>query len=317
MTHLSAVLLSLVVVASTAPAASAQQRRVTRRAATTDYASHVDTTFAFDKTGSITVNATSGDIVVTGWDRAQIHVRAVSDDDAIRFDASAGRMTLEVGGQHRGSDSRFELSVPYGVRVYASSRSGDVSVRGTRGQVEVHTQSGDMLVDEVVGRLDVNTVSGDLRANQISGDAEINSISGDARLADVRGDVDATTVSGDVDLRGVSAKLVRARTTNGDVTYDGIIDPAGRYELSTHSGDVHLHVPRDVSAQLTVSTWSGGINSDFPITLKPGEHGIGLTSSKRFSFQLGAGAARITAETFSGDITISSDGRGAPPTERR
>ena len=94
-------------------------------------------------------------------------------------------------------------------------------------------------------------------------------------------------------------------------SFDGVIDPAGRYELGTHSGDVRLHIQRDASAQLTVSTWNGAIDSQFPITLKPGEHGIGAATAKRITFDIGGGAARITAETFSGDITITSNGRGA------
>jgi DUF4097 and DUF4098 domain-containing protein YvlB len=295
--------------------AGAQRRRVTTATSRSDYSSRLDTTFAFDKSGSITVNATSGDIIVTGWARDQIHVRAVSEDDNIRLDASSSRMMLEVGGSRRGGDTRFEVSVPFGVRVYATARSGDISVHGTRGQVEMHSQSGDMQAEDIAGRLDVNTISGGLSASNVSGDAEINTISGDIKLTDVRGNVDVATVSGDIDMHGISAKTVRARTTSGDVTYEGIIDPAGRYELTTHSGDVVMRIPREASAQLTVSTWSGGINSDFPITLKPGEHGIGLANAKRFTFQIGAGASRITAETFSGDITISSNGRGA--SERR
>jgi DUF4097 and DUF4098 domain-containing protein YvlB len=111
-------------------------------------------------------------------------------------------------------------------------------------------------------------------------------------------------------MRGASAKIVRAKTTSGEVVYDGTIDAAGRYELTSHSGDVKLRVPRDASAQLTVSTWNGSIDSDFPITLKPGEHGISVSRSKRYVFEIGGGGARISAETFSGDITISSNGRG-------
>ena len=123
-------------------------------------------------------------------------------------------------------------------------------------------------------------------------------------------------MSGDIDLRGVTAKLVRAKTTSGDVTYDGTIDPAGRYELGSHSGDIRLHIPRDASAQLTVSTWNGGVDSEFPDHAQAGraQHRRRATA-KRFTFEIGGGAARITAETFSGDITISSNGRGA--SERR
>src|SRR5256885_6691293 len=55
---------------------------------------------------------------------------------------------------------------------------------------------------------------------------------------------------------------------------------SGRYELFSHSGDVRLTVPRETSAQLTVRTWSGGVDSEFPVTLKPGEHSIGSARSE-------------------------------------
>src|SRR5215217_6426124 len=66
--------------------AGAQRRR------SSDYSSRVDTTFAFDKNGSVTVSSNGGDIVVTGWARPQVHVRATSDDDNIRLDLSSSRM---------------------------------------------------------------------------------------------------------------------------------------------------------------------------------------------------------------------------------
>jgi DUF4097 and DUF4098 domain-containing protein YvlB len=292
--------------------AGAQQRR---RASGSGYSARIDTSFAFDKSGSLTLNATNGDIIVTGWSRDVVHVRAVSDDDNIRLEASSSRALLEVAGSRRGSDTRFEVSVPFGVRVMAHSQSGDITIRATRGQVEAHAQNGDIRVDDVTTRLDISTLSGEITAGTITGDIAVSTMSGEVHLTDVRGNVDVGTVSGDIDLRGVTAKIVRAKTTSGEVTYDGTIDPAGRYELSTHSGDIGLHIPREANAQLTVSTWSGSIDSQFPITLKPGEHDIGVAKSKRYTFEIGGGAARITAETFSGDINISSNGRGAP--ERR
>jgi DUF4097 and DUF4098 domain-containing protein YvlB len=299
--------------AAVSPRAAQAQRDRARFGS--DYRSRIDTTFAFDKSGTVNLSAGSGDIAVTGWSRDQIHVRAVSENGNLRFDASSSRMTLELAGGSHGSDTRFEVSVPYGVHVVARSMSGDISIRGTRGEVEAHAQSGDVEVEDVTSRLDVNTLSGSIEAHNVVGDVEIGTTSGDVKIVDLRGNVDIGTVSGEVELRGVTSKLVRAKGTSGDVTFDGVIDPAGRYDLSTHSGDVRLHVQRDASAQLTVETWSGGVNSDFPITLKPGEHGIGSSKAKHFTFTIGGGAARINAVTFSGDITISSNGRGA--SERR
>jgi len=267
--------------------------------------SQIDTTFTFDRRGTVTLNAGSGDIVVTGSSSDQIRVRGTSDNENIRMDASGSRLSLEtVGANRRSNDTRFEVAVPYGVRVIAHTQSGDVTIHGTRGPVEVRTQNGDVDLDEVTERLDVTTLSGDIKARAITADVEIESIGGDVALSDVKGNVAVQTTSGEIEIRRATTKLVRAKTTSGDVTFDGVIDPAGRYDLSSHSGDVDLAIPADASAQLTVSTWNGEIESDFTITLKPGEHGIGSSNAKRFTFAIGGAAARVTAETFSGDVRI-------------
>lgn len=306
--YLSVAAVLLASVAGTATTAAAQRRGASSRG---EYRSRIDTTIAFDKNGTVTINAGSGDVIVTGSGSSQLHVRAVSDDDDVRLDAS--RNTVDLSTARRGSDTRFEVTVPLGTRVFAKSQSGDISIRGTRGEVEVNAQSGDIRIEDVNGRLDVKSFSGDIAATNVTGDVDITTQSGDLTLTDIRGNVEISNTSGDISMKGITAKLVRAKTTSGDVGYDGTIDPGGRYELVSHSGDVRLRIPRDASAQLTVSTWNGEIDSDFPITLKPGEHGIGASNSKRFTFEIGGGSARITAETFSGDVTVSSNGRGARP----
>ncbi|HTE44717.1 MAG TPA: DUF4097 family beta strand repeat-containing protein, partial [Gemmatimonadaceae bacterium] len=241
-----ALTLAISMLVMSAGSVDAQARR---RTGDSDSRSRVDTTIAFDKNGTVTVTAASGDIVISGWSRSEAHVRAISDDGNLRFSSSASRISLDIFGAHRGSDTRFEVSVPYGVRVIARTQSGDISVRGTRGEVEAHAQSGDVHIEDVVGRLDVVTISGEVTLATISGDAEISTISGDIKLTDLRGNADIGAVSGDVDLRGVTGRVIRIKTTNGDVGYDGLIDPAGRYEFASHSGDIRLHVPRDASAQ--------------------------------------------------------------------
>ena len=273
-----------------------------------DGRSRIDTTFSFDRRGAVSLSVGAGNIIVRGWTRNDIQVRATSDNDNIRLDVSPARVSLDLV-RGRGGDTRFEVTVPQGVRVVARVGSGDISIRGTKGEVEVHAQSGNVELEDVAGRLDMNAFSGSLRARTIVGDVEIGTLSGDLELDDVRGAIDVHTTSGDIRLRNATSKLVRARTTSGGVLYSGVVDPAGRYDFVAHSGDVSLAIPADASAQLTIATWSGEIESDFPMTLKPGVHGIGSTTTKRFTFDIGGGAARITAESFSGDITIRRTGR--------
>lgn len=282
-----------------------------RRDRDEDYQSRIDTTFAFDRRGTVSLSVGSGEIIVRAWTRDQVQVRARSERSVVRMDATPTRLSLDLS-RPRGGDTRFEVTVPVGVRVSARATNGDISITGTKGGVEARTQSGDLDVDDVADMVDLGSLSGDITARGLTGNIDISTVSGDLSLTDVKGDVEATSVSGDIDLRNVIARYVRAKSTSGEITYDGIIDSTGRYELGSHSGSVYVTIPQNTGALLTVATYTGAIESDFPITLKPGEHGMGMSSTKRFTFEIGKGDARISAESFSGDITIRSKGRRTP-----
>jgi len=293
-------LLATVLCAATLPAAAQQNRRER------DYQSRIDTTYAFDKRGTVSLSLGDGEIIVTAWNRDEVRVRARSERTEMRMEATTSRLSLELA-RPRSGDSRYEVTVPVGVRVSARATNGDISITGTRGGVDASSQSGDITIEDVTDMLDVSTLSGDVSARSIVGHVDIRSTSGTLSLVDVKGDVEAASVSGDVILRNVVARYVRGKSTSGDITFDGAVDSTGRYELASHSGDVSLLIPATTGAQLTVATYNGSIDSDFPITLKPGEHGIG--AARRFTFEIGKGDARISAESFSGDIAIRSIGR--------
>ena len=296
---------AMLLAASAAPPVAAQRNE--------DYASRVDTTLSFDRRGIVVLVLGSGEIDVTAWDRPQIRIRARSERSTIRMDVTQTRLSLDMA-RERGGDSRYEVTVPVGTRISARTRSGDITITGTKGSVEARSQGGDITVTDVAETIDLNSYNGDIVARGLNGTVEAGSLSGEITLTDVKGDVDVSTVSGDVDLRNVAARFVRAKSTSGDVTYDGAVDATGRYDLGTHSGSVYVTIPQATGALFTIATYSGAIESDFPITLRPGEHGIG--SSKRFTFEIGKGDARIGAESFSGDITIRYRERRAPLPDR-
>ena len=274
-----------------------------------DAAGSLDTVVAFDARGTVIVNCPDGDVIVTGGSANEIRVRARTESGAIRFTSTGSRAILEPAAGRRCDDGRYEVTVPAGARVSASSWNGSVSLRSVRGDADVHSQSADVTVRDAGGRLDVETLSGDVTVQGVASDAAIRTVNGDVMLTGARGDVELETVSGDLTLRDIAAKQVRTHTTSGDVSFAGQIQGDGRYEFNTHSGDVHLILPPDVGAQLSVSTFNGSIDSDFPITLRAGEHGIGANQAKRLNFTLGQGSARIIAGTFSGEITLSSTAR--------
>jgi DUF4097 and DUF4098 domain-containing protein YvlB len=300
--HRPIVLLATAVALAAPTAASAQRRE-------RDAAGALDTTVAFDPHGSVIVTCPGGAVIVTGSDRNEIRVHARTESGAVSFTSTGSRAILEPAAGRRCSDGRFEVTVPAGARVSANSWSGSVELRGVHGDADVHGQSADIAVHDAGARLDVETLSGDVTVQGVKSDATINTVSGDIELGGARGNVEIETVSGDLRLHDIVAREARIHTTSGDVDFAGQILSDGRYEFNTHSGEIRLHLPADVGAQLSISTFNGGIDSDFPITLKAGEHGIGANQAKQLSFTLGHGTARIIAETFSGDITLSSTAR--------
>jgi DUF4097 and DUF4098 domain-containing protein YvlB len=270
----------------------------------------MDTTFAFSRTGIVDLTQISGDVVVTAWDRGEARIRAYAERGRIRSNLSSSRLTLEIESvRGRVGDSKFEVSVPVGVRVIARSTSGDVTVKGTRGAVDARSTSGDVTVTDATDRIVLESVSGDVHASQLTGDVRSESVSGTVEIRDATGDVRAETTSGDVTLLGVSSRSVFATTVSGEVEYDGTIDANGRYEFHSHSGDIRLEIPESSGAQFTVETFSGSLDSEFRLTLQPGQRSTGRP--RRFEFTLGTGSARVTAETFSGDVTLARRARSA------
>jgi DUF4097 and DUF4098 domain-containing protein YvlB len=272
------------------------------------YRTRVDTTISFTKGGVVDLSLMSGEIIVTGWSQSQARIRATSERARLRTDMSSSRITVSLDERYRSGSARYEVSVPYGSRVRVRSLSGDLTVQGVRGEVEAHTLSGDADISEASERVDLETVSGDVKAERLTGDIRVATVSGDLDLTDLTGEIDVESVSGEIRLPKSVSKRVRMETVSGAIEFGGSIDRTGRYEFRSHSGTIRLGLPAEVNAVFHMETFSGGLESDFPVTLTPTGRQQG-PRVKRFNFTIGSGGADITAETFSGDIVLE---RGMP-----
>jgi DUF4097 and DUF4098 domain-containing protein YvlB len=189
-----------------------------------------------------------------------------------------------------------------------------VRVTGVRGEVSARAVSGDVEVRGAARRTRLTSVSGDVVGAQLGEDVRANSVSGDVSLDDVGGEVEAETVSGEITVRrSPRVRRMRAQSVSGEIAYDGGIARDGRYEFSSHSGEIRLALPADVGAALALRTFSGSIDSAFPLTLQPAGDGRsfvgGRGGNRNMEFTLGQGGARISAETFSGTITLARSPR--------
>jgi DUF4097 and DUF4098 domain-containing protein YvlB len=267
----------------------------------------IDTTVSVGRGASVDLSLVSGDVIVTAWNRDQVQIKAYSEEIPLRFEhvGSTVRVNTVSGRYRRTGDQRMEVQVPVGTRVEASSVSGDVSVRGTRGEVEASSVSGDLEVEDVVRRASIHTVSGELRARRLEGDVRARTVSGDLTLDELSGEIDAESVSGEISVRRARSARVRGESVSGEIEYDGTIERDGRYEFQSHSGGVRLVLPSSAAATLDVQTFSGSIDSDFPMTMGPNtDQDRRSRSRRRMEFTINGGGARISAQTFSGTVSI-------------
>ena len=272
--------------------------------------SQIDTTLALSRGGTVDLSLVSGEIEVTSWNRDQVKISASAERGILNLDGSPSRVALTVRSDRgRMGDVRYEVTIPSSARLLMRSVSGDITSDGGA-EIEAHTVSGDLTVSHVGGRATLETVSGELSGTGIGGNTRANSVSGDVTLRSVTGDIDAETVSGDVELTNARSSSVHVNSTSGDAHYQGTVDARGRYDFHSYSGDVRLALPASTGAQLSVETFSGDIDSDFPMTLLPGNQ-RSSGRPKRMEFKIGNGGALISATTFSGDVIIER-GSGRP-----
>ena len=282
-------------------------------------ATQIDTTVRLDRGGSVDLSIISGRIRVTGWDRSDVKISATIEDGYLRFSANSSRVTLGVDdegrrGHHNNhiGDARYEVSVPRGARLILEAVSGDVSAKGSQGEIEASSVSGDVDVTDGVRTVSAESVSGSVHAAQIKGDLRAETVSGDLRAESVSGSVEASSVSGDIRLVDIQSKDVRTETVSGSITYTGTIEPSGSYGFESHSGTIRLNIPRNAGARFSVETFSGGVSADVPITIPPNPRGRNDEGHKEFT--IGDGRAKVTAQTFSGEIVINT---GSGSTTRR
>jgi DUF4097 and DUF4098 domain-containing protein YvlB len=144
-------------------------------------------------------------------------------------------------------------------------------------------------------------VSGDMRTDKLRGRVRASTVSGDMTMDDVTGDLRGKSVSGDLKVRGMLSGL-EFESVSGSFTFRGDIRGDGDYSANTHSGDIHVTLPSNLAATLTLKTFSGDLRTEFPLTLEPGERPGRKGRDMRTT--INGGGPRLSFSTFSGDITL-------------
>jgi len=263
-----------------------------------------DTTFSVDAGGRLEVSQIEGVVSITAWDRAEMQVLAEYDEEDGQLDIRQSGGTVRVSAKGEWGEpvyAEFEISVPRGMALEMSGASLEVTIEGSAGDVTVSTAEGGILLVGGSGNVALNAVDGDVTVSLASGKIAINAVDGDVSVSESSGAIAATAVDGDVILEGITSDNVSVNAVDGDISYDGTITDGGRYVLSTHDGDLDVLIPDGANARISIDTFSGDLDTDFPVELE-GDFG-----KKRISFTVGTGKALVELSAFDGTISLRQE----------
>ncbi|MCI0338747.1 MAG: DUF4097 domain-containing protein [Acidobacteria bacterium] len=225
--------------------------------------------------GTVNIQNVSGDVTVTGYNGDTITVTGFKE----------GRDRDEVSIEDRSSGNSVDVRVRY-----PENCNCEASVR-----FEVKVPS------EISYRYNsVSSVSGNVKVSNTNGDLRAKSVSGDVTVKSAIGLVDAASVSGDVSVGEVNG-TVSSKSVSGNVEVEiRSLEGAESMDFASVSGSVRVKLPGNLDADVKMSTMSGDLRTDFPLTIEEAKHGPG----RRASGRIGSGSRSLKLSSVSGSVSL-------------
>ncbi len=292
-------------------------------------------TFTLGPGGSFDIFSMAGQVVVTGGPGQDVVLTAVkrvrgrpADAEAqlasTMIDAKelAGRLEVRTVSKrtknmHTWVD--YSVVVPYATSVSARVLSGDVRIEKVKGDVQVESANGTIEAIGTPRLVRVKTLSGDILLTDAASNGALSAstMSGQIVMKGVKArSLELATISGDVTLADTSCDRAQVRTVNGALDFGGALVKGGRYEFTSHSGDVRLKLGGSAGFELAAQTFSGDVRSDLALVLDPGDPNLppGVPQRRDVRGMFGDGGALVLVKTFSGSVVVArADGAKPGP----
>jgi DUF4097 and DUF4098 domain-containing protein YvlB len=157
----------------------------------------------------------------------------------------------------------------------------------------------------------LKSLSGNIELSDVDGDdIAANTASGSLTARNVKArSLEFESVSGDMRFSDTQSDRVTLKTISGNIEYGGRLVRSGRYDMTSHSGNVRIAPIGNVAFDLEASTFSGDVRSDFPLTLRGGGIGTPFTDrgprlNRTIRGSIGDGGALLSIRSFSGNVVI-------------
>ncbi|HEX9607357.1 MAG TPA: M56 family metallopeptidase [Gemmatimonadaceae bacterium] len=264
--------------------------------------SEADTTFQLSvparAAGTLTLDLkTGGNVIITGWDKPEVFVRAALGGrdwrrTKVTLEPSDGGARLESvyteWGNSQSSHHVFEINVPRNYSARLSSAGGSISITGVDGVFTGQTGGGEINIQKANGEVDIRTGGGEIRVADSRLNGSVSTGGGIVRIEGVTGNLNGKSGSGPVIYSKSSNTIINRE--NG-VTVVGV--GTGDNSVSVRSGSGR-------GSGTSISSSSGGSTAT---TTNYISDGVGRGSS--------FGASGIRMNSAGGGISLRAAPDGA------
>ena len=183
-------------------------------------------------------------------------------------------------GRKKPCKVEYEITVPENIRLRSNSVSGDTTIAGLSGKIEVKTVSGDISAEKLSGELRLHSVSGRVLGNELVGPIKLEN------------------VSGDIELRKCNFENLDLNTVSGKVVIESPI-AEGPYRINSVSGSTKFIVDENSGISLSAHSISGRFKTSLNTTRYSRSHGNTCAD-------INGGGTKIRSNSVSGNIYILS-----------
>lgn len=239
-------------------------------------------TISAGRSPRIQIDSISGDLSLVGWEGDDILLKA--DDEELTVEQDGDQVRISC-------DDDLSMRIPKGASVTIKKISGDASIRGVMGGIELTDIEGDLSMRDV-NSVAIDTVHSDFSLRGAKGNLSIRKADSDVSVRDVDGGVALDSVADDLALRDVRGNV--SANVGEDVVMYLNPQPGNAYSV-TAGDDILLVMPPKANAMLTLNGDEINIDWDGVATDKDATSRV---------ITLGDGSAVFTLNA-GGDIRVS------------
>jgi DUF4097 and DUF4098 domain-containing protein YvlB len=200
-------------------------------------------------------------------------------------------------------------------QTFAAQPDSVVEIRNLNGRVTVQSwnqpqvkvvalRRSRAVLENFTEDINAEAVAATVLLRNLSGHTSVQTLNGSIRAERCSGRIEATSISGSLEFSDMTSRFLVARTTSGDIYYEGNFRPGGSYDFLNHEGSIELRVPANASFELRANSVKGEVENELPITSH--QHGrLPRPSTARSllgTVQTGEAMVRVTS--FSGTIRL-------------